>query len=176
MNALRQHLHALATRWPLALASGGGGIALLLVLLSTGTDYEGYVKAHGHAHVAPHGGTLVVLGDHVAHIELLLEPETGRLTAYALDGHAEAPVRLSATELDLSIRFSSDESWQAAPLAARANALSGETVGDTSEFTAELPFLKGKKRFEVRLPPITIRGVAMPAIETHFPEGNELSR
>ncbi len=151
-------------------------MALLLVLLLTGSDYESYAQAHGHAHVAPHGGTLIVLGDHVAHIELVLEPDTGQLTAYALDGHAETPVRLSTPALDLSFRFTSDEPWRAAPLLARANTLSGETVGDTSEFTAQVPFLQGQERFEVRLAPITIRGVEMPALETRFPEGNELGR
>ena len=53
-------------------------------------------QAHHHEHTAPHGGTLVALGEEFGHLELLLNKETGELTAYVLDGEAEKPVRLGA--------------------------------------------------------------------------------
>ncbi|MBK7495896.1 MAG: hypothetical protein IPI28_11060 [Candidatus Omnitrophica bacterium] len=41
---------------------------------------------HDHHHAAPHGGTMVALGDHMAHLELVLDSQNGTLTAYILDG------------------------------------------------------------------------------------------
>ena len=49
-------------------------------------------QAH-HEHTAPHGGTLVVFGNEFAHIELVLDQTTGKLTAYVLDGEAEKSVQ-----------------------------------------------------------------------------------
>ena len=49
-----------------------------------------------HEHTAPHGGALVGLGKEFAHVELVLEKATGKLTGYVLDGEAEKPVRLRA--------------------------------------------------------------------------------
>jgi hypothetical protein len=117
---------------------------------------------------------LIVFGDHVGHVELLLDSVTGRLTAYLLDGHAEHPVRLSAPALGIGVRFSQDGEWQPLTLAARANPLTGETVGDTSEFSVVSPILVDKERFEVRIGELAFRGGTIPPIETWFPEGNEL--
>src|SRR5262245_43372286 len=57
-----------------------------------------------HHHEAPHGGTLVVLGEESAHIEITLDEESGALTAYVLDGEAEKAVALSATSITLAIK------------------------------------------------------------------------
>lgn len=38
----------------------------------------------------------MALGEEFGHLELLLNKETGELTAYVLDGEAEKPVRLGA--------------------------------------------------------------------------------
>ena len=154
-------------------------LALLAVGLVVGSllwnerKHEDFVKAHGHAHHAPHGGALIMLGGHAAHVELLLDESSGRLDAYLLDGHAEHPVRTEARGIELGWRLSGQDAWQSVLLAPVASALSGETVGDTSHFSAEVPALKGQKAFEVRIPPLRLRGPEFPAIETRYPEGNE---
>lgn len=56
-----------------------------------------------HHHEAPHGGHLVMLGDHVAQVELVLNAETGELGAYILDGEAEKPLPLAQEELRVTI-------------------------------------------------------------------------
>lgn len=155
----------------------------LLVLLAVGLvvggllwnerKHEDFIKAHGHAHHAPHGGALIMLGGHAAHVELLLDKDSGRLDAYLLDGHAEHPVRSDAPGIEIGWRLSGEEDWQRVLLAPVANALSGETVGDTSHFSTDLPALKGVEAFEVRIPPLRLRGTDFPAIETRYPEGNE---
>jgi hypothetical protein len=40
--------------------------------------------AHSHAH-GPHGGGLVCIGDHIAHMEALHDPNMGTVTVYVLD-------------------------------------------------------------------------------------------
>ncbi|MEQ8766323.1 MAG: hypothetical protein RL885_20580 [Planctomycetota bacterium] len=85
-----------------------------------------------HSHTAPHGGTLVPLGDHFANVELVWDSATGRLEAFILGPHASQAVRITAEKLDLTL---GDRSIV---LHAVESALSGETVGDTSAFAGEL--------------------------------------
>lgn len=154
-------------------------VACVLVLTclgyfwSTGRELEDFKEEHGHHHEPPHGGALIELGEHVAHIELVHDPESAVLTAYLLDGHAEHPVRVPNDTLAFQVRADDSSDWMSVELKATASALTGETIGDTSEFKAEVPPLQGKKKFAVRTPDFTIVGVKMDAIETRFPEGNE---
>lgn len=156
---------------PLAVLAIIGGTVAYLV--ATGREYEDFVEEHGHHHEPPHGGTLILLGDHAAHIELLLEPDTGNLTAYLLDGHAEHPVRIKDESLAFELRTAESDAWQPVTLDAVASELTGETIGDTSKFVAEVDALRGQEAFGVRTPTFTIRGIPMAGVETTFPEGNE---
>lgn len=58
---------------------------------------------HGHHHHAPHHGSLTMLGDHVAQIELVVDSTAGKIEAYVLDGEAEKTLSVDQQELDLSI-------------------------------------------------------------------------
>lgn len=96
-------------------------------------------QAEGHTHSAPHGGLLVVLAEEFAHLELLHDPATGDLRAYALGGHAETPVRLTQVSIEIEVEgIEGTLSLKAVP-----SALSGESVGDTSEFHLRDAKLKG---------------------------------
>ncbi|MEM7165793.1 MAG: hypothetical protein AAF581_10030 [Planctomycetota bacterium] len=126
---------------------------------------------HGHHHVAPHGGTLVVLGDEFAHLEFLLEEKTGKLRMYALGAHAEKGVPLNHGELPLQIKTA------AATLEVRlegvASQLTGESRDNTSVFQATAAGLIGVAEFEVTIPRIKIRGTEFTGVSFSFPEGNE---
>lgn len=154
-------------------------IACVLVLAclgyfwGSGRELEEFKQEHKHHHQPPHGGALIELGDHIAHIELLHDPESATLTAYLLDGHAEHPVRVPDDTLAFEIRLDGSGDWVPVKLAATASALTGETKGDTSEFKAEVSLLRGKGKFAVRTPSLTIFGVNMDAVETRYPEGSE---
>lgn len=63
---------------------------------------------HDHHHHAPHHGSLTMIGDHVAQVELLVDPEAGRLEAYILDGEAEAPLAADQTALDVEVTISGE--------------------------------------------------------------------
>jgi hypothetical protein len=109
-----------------------------------------------HAHTAPHGGTLVELGDHQYNLELVRDAAAGTLMIYILDAHAENFVRVPLKSIEVSVRVG--ERPEKVSLAATANALSGETVGDTSQFTGSAAWLKGKGEFNGTIAEIEIRG------------------
>lgn len=112
--------------------------------------------AHAHVHAAPHGGTLVVLAEEALHVEFVLDPAEGRLTAYVLDAHAENGVRIAQKDLAVTLRNGGVAVDLA--LAAVANAVTGETAGDTSEFTAASDALRGAASWEGSLRSIDVRG------------------
>ena len=124
-----------------------------------------------HEHKPPHHGTLVVLGKEFSHIEMVLDPETGKLTAYALDGEAENPVKLVQNLLDLKITL--NKKVHTLQLKAIANPLTGETIGDTSEFSGQADYLKGVKSFDAVLSAINIRGSQFNDVAFNFPKGND---
>lgn len=140
-------------------------------------EHEGDGEAHaeeGHHHAAPHGGALVALGDHFAHLEIVLDPAMGGLVAYVLDGEAEKALRIAQESLVLSVPSGQgDGSRLEAVLAAQANELTGETAGDSSEFRGEVPALKGATAFEATLAKIEIKGETIEGVKFGYPEGNE---
>ena len=126
-----------------------------------------------HEHTAPHGGTLVVFGDEFAHIELVLDQTTGKLTGYVLDGEAEKSVRLSQKTVELKIHREDTQSDFTLQLSGVPNVLTGETEGDTSQFAGQSDALQGASEFHAEIVSITVKGQMFADIDFEFPEGNE---
>ena len=126
---------------------------------------------HGHHHEAPHGGTLVVLGDEFAHLELLLDEQSGLLQAYVLDGMAVMGTRLQIPFFMLDVKI--EENKLNLKLMAQTNPLSGEKVGDSSLFSIISKDLIGVKKFNAHIPSINIKGITFKDVSFRFPEGNE---
>jgi len=101
-----------------------------------------------HAHEAPHGGVLVELGEEFGHVELVLDGAAGTITAYVLDGEGEQAVRLAQESITLLVKEPASLSGRPFDLAARANVLTGETVGDTSQFVLANDAFKGLAAFQ----------------------------
>ena len=112
----------------------------------------------GHAHEAPHGGTLVELGDHFGFLELVLDAEAGSLTTYVLDGAAEQAVRVAQPSIDVVFDSPSGLAGRTLQLTGRANVLTGETAGDTSEFVVAHDSLKGQSAFTARVVEVHVKG------------------
>jgi hypothetical protein len=129
------------------------------------------LQASAHEHHAPHKGTLVEFGEEFAHLELVLDPATGKLTAYGLDGEAEKAVRLKQLEIVIGITGIKD--LQTITLKAQGSELSGEKPGDTSEFSVTAEQLKNVKTFDGIVVAITIRGKDFKDVKFNFPKGNE---
>ena len=126
-----------------------------------------------HEHTAPHGGTLVVLGEEFAHVEFVLEKATGKLTGYVLDGEAEKPVRLSQGAIELKIDRLNSGHTVALHLIAVANVLTGETQGDTSHFAGQSDELIGATEFHAAIVAIAVKGQTFVDVDFEFPDGNE---
>jgi hypothetical protein len=120
-----------------------------------------------HVHVAPHGGTLVEIGDHAYNLELLRDKAAGKLTAWVLDGHAENFVRLKAASFQLIAM----PGGKFTPLAmqAVANPATGETVGDTSQFEVQADWLKTAGAFS-GIFTLEIKGTKFEQVAYSLPE------
>jgi hypothetical protein len=127
-----------------------------------------------HDHKAPHGGTLIVLREEFATVELVLEPEKGKLTAYVFDGCVERAVRIKQKEIELRIILAEKKDEPlAVTLKGVANVLTGEKEGDTSQFDAVVPQLRGARRFSGVIRAITARGVEFKDVRFAFPEEHD---
>ena len=148
--------------------------ALGLVLLVVG-------EARAHEHAPPHGGTLVELGEENAHLELVLDPALGQVTAYVLDGEAENAVRIAMPALELRLLAwrngdaepAADEVGKPIRLDGVANVLTGETAGNTSEFRGAADVLRGAVAFDAVLDRVQVRGAEWKSVSIRFPAGNE---
>src|SRR5262249_16005150 len=110
-----------------------------------------------HEHHAPHNGTLVEIGEEFAHLELVKDDADGKLSAYALDGEAENSVRLTQKAIELEIRADGTTTFSI-QLSAVSNPLTGESDGDSSEFSATSEQLKSLRKFSGVVRKIHIRG------------------
>lgn len=138
-------------------------LIVFLTLLAT----VAFAKEAHHQHVAPHGGTLVEVGEHQFALEFVRDAAAGTLTLYILDAHAENFVRLPAKSIEVAIEVKGRA--EKLSLAAVANELSGETVGDTSQFTASAEWLKREGEFAGKIAALEIRGAAFKDVAFTFP-------
>ena len=131
-----------------------------------GHDHSAHTQ---HAHAAPHGGTLIELGEHAFNVELVRDAATGKLTAYLLGGHAENFVRISAPAFEITATVAGAK--QTLTLVAVANAATGEKVGATSQFEATADWLKTTAAFNGVITALTIRDNAFKGVAFTFPQG-----
>lgn len=131
------------------------GLALLLASGCGKHDSHGGA-AGGHVHKAPHGGLLVEVGQHAYNVEFVRDADAGKLTAYILDGHAENFVRLAMPAIELTAITGGEK--KALKLTAVANAATGETVGNTSQYEAQADWLKKSGEFPGTIAALEIKG------------------
>jgi hypothetical protein len=139
-------------------------LAVIIIVSAAGAAYS-------HEHTPPHNGALVEFGEEFAHLELVLDPVSGKLTGYVLDGEAENPVRIRQSSIRLKLNI--DGKPLSLDLKAVTNPLTGETKGDTSEFSAVSMKLKGLSRFSGIVALIKVKGKIFRDVRFKYPEGNE---
>lgn len=132
---------------------------------------EGIATPHKHEHVAPHGGTPVVLGVEEAHLEFVLDAAAGKLQAYVMDGHLENFVRITAESFTVTVRRGS--AAEALTFKAVASGATGERVGDSSLFETRAEWLKSTSSFDATIDSLTVRGKTYENVKFNFPKGNE---
>ena len=124
-----------------------------------------------HEHKPPHGGTPVVLGAEVYHLELVRDAASGRLAAYVFDGELENFIRSAAPSIVIVATVRGVP--QTLVLAAVPNPATGETVGDTALFETQADWLKTTAEFDAVLQSIAIRGTTFSNVKFNFPRGND---
>lgn len=138
---------------------------------------------HSHGEKGPHGGALVALGDDAAHLEIVLDAESGKVTAYVLDGAAQNPVVIMAEKLELAFTREHDHGDE------KGAAKKGEELpetgtlvltpvepaadGSTSVFAGESAELKGADEFDAVLTSVKIGEQEFKNVKFNYPEGNE---
>ena len=124
-----------------------------------------------HEHKAPHDGTPVVLGHEAYHVELVRDAAAGKLTAYVLDGEMEEFIRTKAATFEVVATVGGAK--QTLTFRAVANAATGETVGNSSQFEAQADWLKTTATFDATLTALEIKGTTFAAVAFNFPKGND---
>lgn len=134
-------------------------------------DHEHHDEDHseGHHHTPPHGGGLTALGNEVAHLEIVLNAESGEAHLYLLDGSAEKGVS-SEGQGQITLQLAEPVKGQL-ELAPVADPLTGETAENTSHFKGQLDSLKTQKTLTATIAELTIKGQTFKEIPLRFPEG-----
>ncbi|MEO7413824.1 MAG: hypothetical protein ABIZ81_10740, partial [Opitutaceae bacterium] len=128
-------------------------------------------SAHAHEHIAPHGGTPVVLGKEVYHLELVLNRVSGKLSAYVFDGEMDKYIRLATSSFEVVATVNGAK--QTLTFNAVGDSATGEKIGDTALFEATAAWLKTTPRFDAVLTKIEIRGTTFSDVAFNFPKGND---
>lgn len=119
---------------------------------------------HDHNFPAPHGGTLVELGNHLYLLEFVHDPAAGKLTAYLLDAHAENFIRTPLAAIDLTVALNGAP--EPFTLNAVENPATGETIGNSAEFAVEAESLKTPGPLNVTIPILMIRDRTFTNVST----------
>jgi hypothetical protein len=141
-------------------------------------DHEGHAEHH-HAEKGPHDGALVAIGDEDAHLEFVLDADTGTLKAYVLDGEAEKAVAIKQAKLQIAFTVAkAGDGTDEGGLPADATivmlaAVSPSADGMASEFEGQADGLKGAEKFAANLTALTVGGKSFKNVAFKYPEGNE---
>src|SRR5262245_48383136 len=107
---------------------------------------------HHHAEKGPHDGALVAIGEDDAHLEFVLEADSGTLKAYVLDGDADEAVAIKQANLQIAFTIAKgEEGNDEGGLPADATilmlaAVSPTADGMASEFEGQADGLKGVEK------------------------------
>jgi hypothetical protein len=116
-------------------------------------------------HLGPRGGTLVVLGNHDAHLELEFDPNSGTLTAYAMDAAVTRTIRLAQPAIAMKLQRVGRRGWFEMTLDS-TNDPSGSVFRGTNARLAGAERFRGTI-LEVRTPRATFANV-----DFAWPSGN----
>ena len=152
-------------------------VAAIIALGQAGCGGEAPADhGHDHAHDEPHhheppnGGAGVTLGNEDAHIEFLVNAEAGTVTAWFYKPHMANFLRMKLESFEVLAKREGGDAKLV--FEAVANPVTGETVGDTSEFLAKADWLSDTGTFDAVLPEITVLGKVYRNVAFNYPKGN----
>lgn len=116
---------------------------------------------------SPHGGTLVKLGT-AGQLEFVHDPSSGLLTAYVLDAAGHATMRIPAKTITVEATPAGGTAVAVA-LASTANGLTGDTVGNSSQFGGTAAALKGITTFAGVVKDASVGGQSFKDVAFSYP-------
>ena len=128
-------------------------------------DHDKKSAHSAHVHVAPHGGTLVEIGDHAYNVDLLLDAATGTLHGWLLNAHAKGVTDVAKTTM---------KSFEAiVTVQGKKETLVFRAVppADGSAFDAQADWLKTVTEFDGIFPRLVIDGETFNGTAFNFPKG-----
>ena len=142
---------------------------LLATLLCGGCcDHDhGTTNGGEHVHEAVHPGAILVeIGEHFAQLEVAVDPAAGELTLWFWDAHMEQTLRLADLSLSVALEVGG-EAFEVECLP-RASALTGETVGASSEFGALDARLEGVREVRGKVGAVELMGATFSDLAFHW--------
>lgn len=182
MRAIRVHAHATAIVFAAALTAACGGstpapapaekiqpttVGEMSPEEAGGMSAESSTLKEEAAATTPHGGRLVKLGD-AAHLEFVHDPSSGTLTAYVLNAAGTAVMRVPAKDVAVTVTTPSGAKVPVV-LTSTANGLTGDTVGNSSQFTGTAAALKGVESFTVAVTSAAVGGQTYKDVSVSYP-------
>jgi len=156
------------TKTPILLTGLITAAAILAGCSNEAAHHDEKNAKKGHGHVAPHGGTLVEIGAHQFNVEFVHDEESGKLSAYTLDAHAENFLRTAMASFDVVI--SAGGEVRTVTFTPVGNVSTGEKAGDTSQYDATDAWLKDKHAFAGIIGKIDFRGTVFTDVPFRFSE------
>lgn len=116
---------------------------------------------------SPHGGTLVKLGT-AGQLEFVHDPSSGLLTAYVLDAAGHVTTRIPAKAITVEATPAGGKAVSVA-LTSTANGLTGDTVGNSSQFGGTAASLRGVTAFAGVVKDATVAGQSFKDVAFSYP-------
>jgi hypothetical protein len=135
----------------------GRWILLCAALAGCGGEPPEAEEHDHHAHSAVYGGVLVEIGDHLAQVELVHDPDAATVTAYVWDGHVEKPIFLTMDAIELSVETGT------VTLRPVEDPKTGDRAGHASKFVGKAEGLESIDGGTIRR--IDLSGRAFEALE-----------
>jgi hypothetical protein len=142
-------------------------------------EHNDHDHHHHHAAKGPHDGALVAIGHDDAHLEFVLDGDTGTLKAYVLDGEAEKALSIKQANLQVTLTIAKGaegDDKEALPddvTILTLAAVSPGADGKASEFERQADELKGVEKFSAVLTSVSVAGKQFKNVDFKYPEGNE---
>ncbi len=121
-------------------------VAMSVVSMFVAAGEHDHHAKEGHAHKAPHGGTVKTIGQH--HAEWVADHD-GKVHVYILGEDEKIAQPIDAKEITAQVKIHGHDEFKAVTL--KSEPLKGEKEGASSHFVGTAEFLKGAKAYQAVL-------------------------